>query len=122
MGGHNAVLAKHWADGAKGATDLAEKIVAAVEKNPAGNFKFQYSDELPLLDKIRAVCQNVYGAADIEAGDPIKNKLAKWDKEYPGFPVCIAKTQMSFSTDAGKRGAPSGHTLPIREVKLASGA
>jgi formate--tetrahydrofolate ligase len=120
--GHQAVLAKHWADGAAGAKDLAEKIVAAAETNPAGNFKFQYSDETPLLDKIRAVCQNVYGAADIEAGDPIKNKLAKWDKEYPGFPVCIAKTQMSFSTDPGKRGAPAGHVVAVREVRINAGA
>jgi formate--tetrahydrofolate ligase len=120
--GHTAVLAKHWADGAKGAKDLAEKIVAAAEKNPAGNFKFQYPDESPLIDKIRAVCQNVYGAADIEADQPIKNKLAKWDKEYPGFPVCIAKTQMSFSTDPTKRGAPSGHVVTVREVRINAGA
>merc|ERR1711937_473324 len=115
--GHTAVLAKHWADGAKGAKDLAAQIVAAAEKNPSGNFKFQYADELPLLEKIRAVCQNVYGAADIEADQPIKNKLAKWDKEYPGFPVCIAKTQMSFSTDPAKRGAPSGHVVNVRAVR-----
>jgi len=120
--GHTAVLAKHWADGAKGAKDLAAQIVAAAEKNPSGNFKFQYADELPLLEKIRAVCQNVYGAADIEADQPIKNKLAKWDKEYPGFPVCIAKTQMSFSTDPAKRGAPSGHVVNVREVRINAGA
>jgi formate--tetrahydrofolate ligase len=68
------------------------------------------------------VATKIYGATDIDAADAVKNKLAKWDKEFPGLPVCIAKTQMSFSTDASKRGAPSGFVMSIREVKINAGA
>jgi formate--tetrahydrofolate ligase len=68
------------------------------------------------------VALKIYGASDIDASDAIKNKLAKWDKEFPGMPVCIAKTQMSFSTDPSKRGAPSGFVLPVREVNIKAGA
>lgn len=75
-----------------------------------------------MLEKIRNIASKVYGAAEVTASPAITARLAKWDKEYPGFPVCVAKTQMSFSTNAALRGAPEGHTVEVREVRVANGA
>jgi formate--tetrahydrofolate ligase len=119
--GAKAIVCRHWAQGGKGATELAEAVVQAVEQpNPA--FRFLYPEEAPMWDKIRAVATQLYGAADISADNKVKETLAKWSHLYPHFPVCIAKTQSSFSADASVRGAPSGHILPIREVRLSRGA
>lgn len=116
-----AVVAKHWLDGGKGAANLATMVVKTVEASTTP-FKFVYPSEDDLWTKITKISQNVYKADKVTASDAIKRKLDKWSKLYPGFPVCMAKTQMSFSTDATKRGAPEGHAVEVREVRIANGA
>jgi formate--tetrahydrofolate ligase len=119
--GVEVVLARHFAEGGKGAVDLANAVVRLCGQ-PSG-FRFVYPDSLPLWDKIRAVATRIYHAADISADDKVRAQLDKLQKSGCGhYPVCIAKTQYSFSTDPQLRGAPSGHTLNIREVRLAAGA
>ena len=116
------VLARHWAQGGAGAEDLARAVVSIVDKG-ASNFRFVYEDAATLWDKVRAVATKIYGAADIAADAKVKAQIQKLqDDGYGHYPVCIAKTQYSFSTDASARGAPSGHTINIREVRLAAGA
>ena len=116
------VVARHWALGSKGAEDLAREVVHVVEQGN-NTFRFVYPDELSLWDKVRAVATQVYGAADITADAKVKAQIAVLQEQgYGRYPVCIAKTQYSFSTDATLRGAPSGHTVDIREVRLAAGA
>ena len=114
-------ISRHWAEGSKGATDLAEKVVSLIE-NSSNNFKYIYQDNDSIWDKIKSIATRVYGAADIAAAPKVEKQIAKLQAEYGHFPVCIAKTQSSFSTDATLRGAPTGHTLNIREVRLAAGA
>lgn len=116
-----AVVAKHWAHGGAGAEDLAKAVVAAVDANTS-SMKFVYPSEADLWSKIQAVCTKIYGASDISASEAVRKRLGILSKTYPSFPVCIAKTQSSFTTDASKRGAPSGHTVEIREVRVAAGA
>ena len=119
--GGKAVVAKHWADGGAGAEALAREVVAACEK--PNSFRFVYDDALPLWQKVEAIATKVYGAAGITASAAVKERIEGLQADgYGHFPVCIAKTQMSFSTNAALRGAPSGHTLDIREVRLAAGA
>lgn len=119
--GVSAVVAKHWALGGAGAEDLAKAVVTAVEGNTSP-FRFVYPSEADLWTKIKTVAQKIYCAADISANEGLRKRLDKLSKLYPGFPVCIAKTQSSFSTDANKRGAPSGHIVEIKEVRVAAGA
>ena len=119
--GGKAVVARHWAEGGAGAEDLARAVVAAVEHN-AGRHRYVYADEDSLWDKLESVATRVYGAARITASAKVRAQLAEWDAAYRRFPVCIAKTQMSFSTDPHALGAPSGHDVEIREVRLAAGA
>jgi len=116
-----SVVARHWAQGGAGAEELATAVVAAVEANTTP-FSYIYESEDALIDKIRAIATKIYGAEDISVSDALQRKLATWSKEFPGMPVCMAKTQSSFSTDASVRGAPSGHTVAIREVRIANGA
>ena len=114
-------LATHWADGGKGAVDVAREVLALCEKKSA--LKFAYHDTTPLWDKVRAVAQKVYGAADVDAEPSVRAAIeALQSAGYGHFPICIAKTQYSFSNDATLRGAPTGHTLTVREVRLAAGA
>ncbi len=114
-------LATHWADGGKGAVDVAREVLALCKKKSA--LKFAYDDAVPLWDKVRAVAQKVYGAADVDAGPSVRAAIeALQNSGYGHFPICIAKTQYSFSNDATIRGAPTGHTLTVREVRLAAGA
>jgi formate--tetrahydrofolate ligase len=116
------VVAKHWAEGGKGAEDLAREVVRVIDQG-RNNFHFVYEDDLPLWDKVKAVATRVYGAADITADGKVRAQIVKLQEEgYGRYPVCIAKTQYSFSTDPSLRGAPSGHTLNIREVRLSAGA
>ena len=116
------VLADHWAAGGAGATELAEVVVLTIETKPA-NFKFQYPDDMKLVDKVRTIAQNLYGAADISVDAAAATKFKDLEAEgYGHLPVCIAKTQYSFSTDPNAKGAPSGHIIPVREVRLLSGA
>ena len=116
------VLAKHWAHGGAGAEELAHTVVDLIAKS-SSIMKFVYEDSATLWDKVKAVATKVYGAADISADAKVKTQLQKFqDEGYGHYPVCIAKTQYSFSTDASARGAPSGHTVNIREVRLSAGA
>ena len=119
--GVSMVLARHWAEGGKGAEDLARKVVELAEGPSA--MKFVYEDSAPLWEKIEAVACRIYGAAGISADGKVRGQIQRLQEEGFGhYPVCIAKTQYSFSTDAQARGAPSGHTVHIREVRLSAGA
>ncbi|HEX7812879.1 MAG TPA: formate--tetrahydrofolate ligase [Burkholderiales bacterium] len=116
------VLARHWAQGGAGAEEVARTVVDVIAKTKPA-FRFTYEDSTPLWDKVKAVATKIYGAADITADAKVKAQIQKLqDDGYGHYPVCIAKTQYSFSTDASARGAPSGHTINIREVRLAAGA
>jgi formate--tetrahydrofolate ligase len=116
------LLATHWADGGNGAVDVARAVVELIGKGE-NKFKFVYDDKLPLWDKIKAIATKIYGASDVTADGKVRNQIKKLQEDgYGEYPVCVAKTQYSFSTDAGLRGAPSGHTVNIREVRLAAGA
>ena len=123
MAHHEApvILATHWADGGAGAAEVARTVVDLIEKVPS-NFKFVYEDALPLWDKIKAIATKIYGAADVSADGKVRAQIKKLQENYGHYPVCVAKTQYSFSTDAQLRGAPSGHMINIREVRLAAGA
>jgi formate--tetrahydrofolate ligase len=119
--GAKVVVAKHWADGGKGAADLAKIVVDMCEK-PAG-FKFVYEESAPLWDKMKAIATKIYGASDITADSKVRGQIKKLQEDgYGHYPICVAKTQYSFSTDPGLRGAPSNHVVTIREVRLAAGA
>ncbi len=119
--GCKVVIAKHWADGGKGATEVANIVVDLCEQK--SNFKFVYEDAMPLWDKMKTIACKIYGAADITADSKIRAQIKKLQEDgYGHYPVCVAKTQYSFSTDPQLRGAPSGHVLTIREVRLAAGA
>jgi len=116
------VLARHWALGGAGAEDVARTVVDVIAKSKPG-FRFVYEDSATLWDKVKAVATKIYGAADISADAKVRAQIQKLqDDGYGHYPVCIAKTQYSFSTDPTARGAPSGHTINIREVRLAAGA
>ena len=113
---------KHWAKGGNGATDLAKKVVAACNKRK-NKFSFLYKDNLKLWDKIEIIAKQIYKASKITANDEVKNQLREFEKNgHKHLPVCIAKTQYSFSTDPKNKGAPSDHEISIREVRLSSGA
>jgi len=120
--GAEAVVADHWARGGEGAADLARAVVALAE---SGKSKFQllYPDEMPLWDKLRTIAQRLYGAGDVEADKSVRDRFAALQEEGFGrLPVCVAKTQYSFSTDPNLKGAPSGHVLTVRDVRLSAGA
>src|SRR5580700_6256882 len=124
MAQHGApvVLARHWAEGSAGATELAQAVVDIADKRQS-TMTFVYEESLPLWDKMKAIASKIYGAADISADRKIREQIKQLqDAGYGHFPVCVAKTQYSFSTDPALLGAPSGHTVNIREVKLAAGA
>ncbi len=116
------ILATHWADGGEGAADVARTVVDLIEKGNS-QFKFVYEDDLPLWDKIKTIATKIYGAADVTADAKVRGQIKRLQEEgYGHYPVCVAKTQYSFSTDPTLRGAPSGHMVNIREVRLAAGA
>jgi formate--tetrahydrofolate ligase len=124
MAHHEApvILATHWADGGKGAEAVARAVVDLIAKVPT-DFKFVYPDEMPLWDKIRTIATKIYGAADVTADSKVRALIKKLqDDGYGRYPICVAKTQYSFSADAGLRGAPSGYMVNVREVRLAAGA
>jgi formate--tetrahydrofolate ligase len=124
MAHHEApvILAKHWAEGGAGAAEVAHAVVDLIEKVPT-NFKFVYEDAVPLWDKIKTIATKIYGAADVTADSKVRGQIKKLqDDGYGHYPVCVAKTQYSFSTDPQLRAAPSGHVINIREVRLAAGA
>jgi formate--tetrahydrofolate ligase len=116
------VLATHWADGGKGAEEVARAVVDLIDKVPS-DFKFVYEDDLPLWDKMRAIATKIYGASDITADGKVRAQIKKLQEDgYGHYPICVAKTQYSFSADPALRGAPSGYSVNIREVRLAAGA
>jgi formate--tetrahydrofolate ligase len=115
------VTARHWAEGGRGAAELAHEVVRLAEL--PSRFRFVYEDTLSLWDKMRQVAQDIYGAADITAAADVRARIQQLqDGGYGHYPVCVAKTQYSFSTDPKLRGAPSGHVVNVREVRLAAGA
>jgi formate--tetrahydrofolate ligase len=122
--GVTALVCRHWADGSKGTEDLARKVVELAEAPKHGTtFQPLYPDEMPLWDKMRTIATSIYGAAEISADKRVRDIFEELQKAgYGHLPICVAKTQYSFSTDPGQRGAPSGHVVPIREVRLSAGA
>lgn len=120
--GSEAVLCQHWAKGSEGTTDLAEKVVEIIEGGKAA-YKPLYPDEMGLLEKIDTIAKEIYRADGVSAGKKIVDQLNQWEEAgYGNLPICMAKTQYSFTTDPNERGAPTGHTIPIREVRLSAGA
>ncbi|MDD5460197.1 MAG: formate--tetrahydrofolate ligase [Methylococcales bacterium] len=119
--GASCIVSKHWANGGAGAEELAEEVVNIVDNREPG-CTYVYEENLSLWSKIEAIATKLYGAAGITANARVKAQLAAWDVDYGKFPVCMAKTQMSFSTNPGIKGAPSGHIVEIRDVRLANGA
>ena len=120
--GAEAVVADHWARGGEGAADLARAVVALAESGKS-EFRFLYPDEMPLWDKVRTIAQRLSGASEIEADKSVRDRFAALQEQGFGhLPVCIAKTQYSFTTDPNVKGAPSGHVLTVRELRLSAGA
>ena len=116
------ILARHWAEGGKGAADVARAVVQMIETTPS-NFKFVYEESATLWEKINAIATKIYGASEVTADSKVRGQIKRLqDEGYGHYPVCVAKTQYSFSTDASLRGAPSGHSINVREVRLAAGA
>lgn len=119
--GAKCVVAKHWAEGGAGAEQLAQEIIDIVDNRESG-FSYVYDENLSLWQKIETIATKLYGAAGITASAKVKQQIANWESDYGKFPICMAKTQMSFTTDPTVKGAPSGHIVEIREVRLANGA
>ncbi len=120
--GAEAILCKHWEKGSEGTVDLANRV-SEIADTDLGNFAPLYNDEMSLFDKIETVAKRIYRADEVLADAKIRNQLKEWETAgYGGLPVCMAKTQYSFTTDPNVRGAPTGHSLPIREVRLSAGA
>ena len=120
--GVKASKCTHWSNGSEGTKELAENVVAICEDNQ-DTFKFLYEDKLPLFKKIEKIAQEIYHASEVVADTKVRQQLKDFEeKGYGNLPVCIAKTQYSFSTDPNLKGAPTGHVLPVREVRLSSGA
>ena len=120
--GVKASMCTHWSDGGEGAKELAQNVVEICEENK-NTFKFLYEDNLPLFKKIEKIGLEIYHASEVVADTKVRNQLKEFEsKGFGNLPVCIAKTQYSFSTDPNLKGAPSGHVLPVREVRLSSGA
>ena len=121
--GAKVSLCKHWSEGGEGTKELANQVVDICKKNNKKNFKYLYDDEKSIVEKIETIAKEIYGASGIEIDEAAKNQIKTIELQgFKKFPICIAKTQYSFSTDPKLKGAPSGHVLQIREVKLSSGA
>jgi formate--tetrahydrofolate ligase len=120
--GVEALMADHWALGGEGAADVAKAVVRTVEAGKS-KLKLLYPDEMPLLEKIRTISREIYRAKDISVDKAVRDQLASFEAMgYGKLPVCIAKTQYSFSTNPDLKGAPVDHTIPVREVRLSAGA
>ena len=120
--GSEAILCKHWEKGSEGTVELAERI-AEIADTEIGNFAPLYNDEMSLLGKIETIAKRIYRADEVLADAKIRNQLKEWETAgYGNLPVCMAKTQYSFTTDPNRRGAPTGHSVPVREVRLSAGA
>ena len=120
--GSEAVLCRHWAKGSEGTKDLAEKVVGICDAGTA-QYAPLYPDDMGLFEKIETIAKRVYRADEVLADQKIRDRLKSWEEQgFGGLPVCMAKTQYSFTTDPNRRGAPTGHSLPVREVRLSAGA
>jgi len=120
--GSEAIVCKHWADGSAGVLDLAHRV-AEIADSGASQFATLYPDDMSLFQKIETVAKRIYRADEVLADKKIRDQLKAWEDDgYGNLPVCMAKTQYSFSTDPNLRGAPTGHSLPVREVRLSAGA
>ena len=120
--GVKAILCKHWAQGGEGALALASEVLASIDKPSADVFKFLYDGNLAILQKIETIAKKIYGAHNVTLSDSAAATLKVLENEYQDFPVCIAKTQYSLSSDPTLRGSPAGHTLNVRELRLSRGA
>jgi formate--tetrahydrofolate ligase len=120
--GVEAILCTHWENGSSGITDLAQKVVSLTEYNQK-QFKYLYDDSKSLWEKVNAIAKTIYGASDVVADKLVRDQFKNFESlGYGNFPICMAKTQYSFSTDPNLKGAPKGHVVPIREIRLAAGA
>jgi formate--tetrahydrofolate ligase len=120
--GAEAILCKHWANGSAGIEELSHKVVQLAESG-AANFAPLYPDEMPLFQKLETIAKRIYHADDVIADKSIRDQLKTWEAAgYGHLPICVAKTQYSFTTDPTVRGAPTGHSVPVREVRLSAGA
>ena len=120
--GAEAIVSKHWADGSAGSENLAKRVAEVADAGEA-NFSPIYPDDMPLGDKIQNICKNIYRADEAVMDKKILDQLKDWEAQgYGHLPVCMAKTQYSFSTDPNLRGAPTGHVIPVREVRISAGA
>ena len=120
--GSEAILCRHWAEGSKGIAELAARVAQIADAGTA-NFAPLYPDEMPLFQKIDTIAKRIYHADEAIADKKVRDQLHAWEADgYGHLPVCMAKTQYSFSTDPNLRGAPTGHTVPVREVRLSAGA
>jgi formate--tetrahydrofolate ligase len=120
--GEEAVVCRHWAEGSKGTEELATKV-AALADSDAAQFAPLYADDMPLFEKINTIVKRIYRGSEAIADKSVRDQLHQWEEAgYGKLPVCMAKTQYSFSTDPNLRGAPSGHVVPVREVRLSAGA
>jgi formate--tetrahydrofolate ligase len=120
--GVKAILCSHWSAGSKGATDLAKEVVA-LTNDKTTQFRTLYENSMTLWDKTSLIAKSMYGADEIIADKTIREQFKNLQEAgYGEFPICMAKTQYSFSTDPNLKGAPSGHAVPIKEVRLAAGA
>lgn len=120
--GEEAILCRHWAEGSAGIEELAHKVVALAESG-VSQFAPLYADEISLFEKIETVVKRIYRGSEAVADKSVRNQLKQWEEQgYGHLPVCMAKTQYSFSTDPNLRGAPTGHVVPVREVRLSAGA
>ena len=120
--GVKASKCTHWSNGSEGTKELAQNV-SDICDNKKDTFKYLYEDDVPLFKKVEKIALEIYGASEVVADTKIRQQLKDFEeKGYKKLPVCIAKTQYSFSTDPGLKGAPTGHVLPIREVRLSSGA
>ena len=119
--GTEAFICKHWGEGSTGILPLANKVVEIAENK--GKFAYTYKDDLPLIEKIEKVAKKIYRADEVLASKAIRDQLQLWEKDgYGDLPICMAKTQYSFTTDPNRKGAPNGHAIPVREVRLSAGA
>jgi len=120
--GSEAIVSRHWEHGSAGSKELAERVLEIADGDSA-NFAPIYADEMPLMQKIETIAKQIYRADEVSADQKIRDQLKQWeDQGYGHLPVCMAKTQYSFSTDPNLRGAPTGHSVPVREVRLSAGA
>ena len=120
--GAEAILCKHWEKGSEGITELAKRVVEIADGEKS-QFAPLYPDDMSLFQKIETICKRIYRADEVLANKAIRDQLKAWEQSgFGNLPVCMAKTQYSFTTDPNRRGAPTGHSIPIREVRLSAGA